>query len=68
MLIIKNIKGADIVIMTKEVLNSLNDNIGNRGVFQEGQFTPGGETPSEDLALYKISPVSKNRKVDSASA
>ena len=38
------------------VLNSLNDNLGNRGVFQEGQFTPGGETPSEDLALYKISP------------
>ena len=38
------------------VLNSLNDNLGNRGVYQEGQFTPGGETPSEDLALYKVSP------------
>ena len=38
------------------VLNSLNDNIGNRGIFQAGQFTPGGGTPSDDLALYKISP------------
>ena len=38
------------------VLNSLNDNIGNRGVFQAGQFTPGGETPSDDLMLYKVSP------------
>ncbi len=38
------------------LLNSLNDNIGNRGVFNAGQFTPGGETPSDELALYKISP------------
>ena len=38
------------------VFNSLNDNIGNRGVFQPGQFTPQGGTPSEDLAVYKISP------------
>jgi len=38
------------------VLNSLNDNEGNRGIYQEGQFTPGGDTPSDDLALYKISP------------
>ena len=38
------------------VMNSLDDNIGNRGVFQEGQFTPSGGTPSDDLALYKISP------------
>ena len=38
------------------VLNSLNNNIGNRGIYQEGQFTPGGEAPSEDLALYKVSP------------
>ena len=37
-------------------LNSLNDNVGNRGVYQEGQFTPGGETPSDDLMLYKVSP------------
>ena len=33
------------------LMNSLNDNIGNRGVFQAGQFTPGGGTPSDDLAL-----------------
>jgi len=38
------------------VLNSLNDNVGNRGVFQAGQFTPGGEVPSDDLMLYKLSP------------
>jgi hypothetical protein len=38
------------------VFNSLNDNIGNRGIFQSGQFTPQGGTPSEDLAVYKISP------------
>ncbi len=38
------------------VLNSLNDNIGNRGVFQAGQFTPGGETVNDDLALYRLSP------------
>ena len=37
-------------------LNSLNDNEGNRGVFQPGQFTPSGGTPSEDLMLYKVSP------------
>ena len=38
------------------VFNSLNDNIGNRGIFQAGQFTPNGGTPSSDLAVYKISP------------
>jgi len=38
------------------VLNSLNDKKGNRGVFKDGQFTYGGETPSESLALYKVSP------------
>ena len=38
------------------VLNSLNDNIGNRGVYQEGQFTQMGGTPSDDLALYNVSP------------
>ena len=38
------------------LLESLNDNIGNRGVYKAGQFTSGGETPSDDLALYKISP------------
>ncbi len=36
--------------------NSLNDNVGNRGIFQEGQFTPGGSTPSDGLGLYKVSP------------
>ena len=38
------------------VENSLNDNVGNRGIFQEGQFTPGGSTPTDNLALYKVSP------------
>ena len=36
--------------------NSLNNNIGNRGIFQANQFTYGGAVPSDDLALYKISP------------
>ena len=35
---------------------SLNDNIGNEGIFNSGQFTPGGVTPTDDLALYKVSP------------
>ncbi len=38
------------------VTNSLNDNIGNGGIFQEGQFTPMGGSPSDNLALYKVSP------------
>tara|TARA_Y100001970_G_scaffold39092_1_gene48106 strand:- start:1500 stop:9023 length:7524 start_codon:yes stop_codon:yes gene_type:complete len=41
---------------TVGVKDSLNDNIGNRGLFQEGQFTYSGTTPSDDLACYKISP------------
>ena len=36
--------------------NSLNDNLGNRGVFNADQLTYGGSSPSEDLALYKVSP------------
>ena len=38
------------------VLNSLNDRVGNGGIFNAGQFTPGGVTPSNGLSLYKISP------------
>ena len=37
-------------------LNSLDDNLGNEGIFKEGQFTPSGGTPSDDLGIYKISP------------
>ena len=37
------------------VVNSLNNNIGNNGIFQEGQFTYTGGTPSKDLALYRLS-------------
>ena len=37
-------------------VNSLNNNVGNQGIFQEGQFTYGGATPSEDLGLYLVSP------------
>ena len=39
-----------------QLLESLNDNIGNHGVFQSDQFTYGGSVPSDALALYKISP------------
>ena len=38
------------------VKNSLNNNKGNRGIFNRGQFTYGGSTPSDNLALYQISP------------
>ena len=38
------------------VVNSLNDRVGNGGIFNAGQFSPGGVTVSDDLALYKISP------------
>ncbi len=36
--------------------DSLNDNVGNNGVYQPGQFTMGGTLASDDLALYHISP------------
>ena len=34
---------------------SLNDNLGNNGVYNAGQFTYGGSVPSDDLALYRVS-------------
>lgn len=39
-----------------EVLESLNDRLGNSGLFLEGQKTFEGRTPSESLAEIKISP------------
>ena len=38
------------------IKESLNDGIGNKGIFNRGQFTYGGSTPSENLAVYQISP------------
>ena len=38
------------------IKESLNDNLGNNGIFNETQFTYGGSTPSRDLAVYQISP------------
>ncbi|MDB4348693.1 DUF4815 domain-containing protein [bacterium] len=38
------------------VANSLNDRVGNGGIFNAGQFSPSGVTVSDSLALYKISP------------
>jgi len=38
------------------VRESLNDGVGNNGVFVDGQFTYGGNLASNDLALYEISP------------
>tara|TARA_E500000318_G_scaffold49022_3_gene46102 strand:+ start:20829 stop:28409 length:7581 start_codon:yes stop_codon:yes gene_type:complete len=35
--------------------NSLNNGFGNRGLFNPGQTTPNGNTPSDDLAVVKIS-------------
>ena len=33
------------------LVNSLNNQIGNGGIFNAGQFTPGGVTPTDNLAL-----------------
>ena len=38
------------------VKESLNNNEGNKGLFREDQTTYSGSTPSEDLAIYQISP------------
>jgi hypothetical protein len=38
------------------VKESLNNNKGNNGIFNAGQFTYGGSTPSDNLATYQISP------------
>ena len=38
------------------VVNSLNNQVGNNGIFNVGQFTPGGAQPSDNLALLKVSP------------
>ena len=38
------------------VKESLNNGLGNKGVLQEGQLTSGGGVPSDNLALYNISP------------
>jgi hypothetical protein len=35
---------------------SLNDNLGNNGIFSEGKRTYQGNAVSEDLAIYKVSP------------
>ena len=38
------------------VKNSLDDGLGNGGIFSSDRLTYGGSTPSDDLALYQISP------------
>ena len=38
------------------VKESLNNNLGNNGVYQKGQFSYQGTLASEDLAQYAISP------------
>ena len=38
------------------LVNSLNNNVGNQGLYEEGQFTAGGSTPTDDLAVLRISP------------
>jgi hypothetical protein len=35
---------------------SLNNEIGNNGIFKDNELTNGGSVPSKDLAIYKISP------------
>ena len=36
--------------------DSLNNNLGNNGIFNSNQFTYGGLTPSDNLAIYQVSP------------
>ena len=38
------------------VKNSLNNNEGNRGIYNSTQITQSGNVPSDDLGIYKISP------------
>ncbi len=38
------------------VHNSLNNGIGNRGIYKSGQVTSQGNTPSDDIGIYKVSP------------
>ena len=38
------------------IVDSLNNNLGNRGLFNANQFTPNGGIPDDDLAIYRISP------------
>ena len=38
------------------VKESLNDGKGNRGIYNDGQFTFAGSTPEESLALYQVAP------------
>jgi hypothetical protein len=38
------------------VKESLNNGIGNDGIFKENELTYNGSSPSDDLAIYKISP------------
>ncbi len=38
------------------VKESLNDGVGNNGIFEQGQLTFSGAVASEDLTLYEISP------------
>jgi hypothetical protein len=37
------------------IKDSLNNNLGNQGIFNSNQFTYGGETPSDDLVIYQVS-------------
>jgi hypothetical protein len=37
-------------------LESLNDNLGNNGIYLEGQKTSSGSIPSDDLAVLRVSP------------
>jgi hypothetical protein len=41
---------------TTSLRDSLNNNEGNRGIYEEGQTTQQGSTPNESLAIYRISP------------
>jgi predicted small secreted protein len=51
-------ESGDYYVMPFSVIarESLNDNLGNNGIFKEGQLTYNNNTPKESLGVYKISP------------
>ena len=46
----------DVKAFDLTVKESLDNGKGNRGIYNVGQLTYGGQTPSDDLMIYKFSP------------
>ena len=52
----QNLEIIQLKVLNVSMKDSLNDNIGNNGIYEKGQFTQGGTLASDDLALYQVSP------------